>query len=572
MKSGHATGRARGAVRMGSALVAACRTAFFTGLFALTTAQAAPCTGRLDPAAPLVSSGFGQNLANTRQAPSAIHAANVARLQPALLLSAGSSVREKRGTPATTTQAIFLTAGRSLQAVDRLTGCEYWTYTAPNRVSLQTDGLALRSSAVLLLPAPSDASRPPLVLSADNFGVVHAVHALTGQLVWKRFAGTDADHHMVTGALQVADGKLLVPLATKEVSSVVFELFSSCCKSHGLLHAMDPYTGATLWLHHTAPAATYDWFRGTRGPSGMSVWGAPAVDLARRLVFIGTGQNLGPPATANSDAIVALDLDSGAERWVFQAQSSDVWNLACQASFPFNSRCPAAPGGDFDFGAAPILARLPDGGQALLAGNKNGTVYSLDPATGRLNWARRIGAGANLGGIHWGMAVDAERVYAAVSDVQISKLTLLGGLWLASARSQTVGVVPNARPGVYALSLLTGEPVWEAHPQHQLGQEWVPSAFSAAVSVTNDVVFAGSLDGRVHAWHSSTGAPLWSYDTAVAFTDAQGRAGQGGTIDSVGPVVAGDDLLVNSGYATFGGPNRWMGGPGNALFVFRLAP
>jgi polyvinyl alcohol dehydrogenase (cytochrome) len=49
-----------------------------------------------------------------------------------------------------------------------------------------------------------------------------------------------------------------------------------------------------------------------------------------------------------------------------------------------------------------------------------------------------------------------------------------------------------------------------------------------------------------------------------------GTPGNGGTIDSVGAVPAGDDLFVNSGYNTFGGVNKWQFGPGNALFVLRL--
>ncbi len=52
------------------------------------------------------------------------------------------------------------------------------------------------------------------------------------------------------------------------------------------------------------------------------------------------------------------------------------------------------------------------------------------------------------------------------------------------------GFNPGATPGVYKLDLLTGEVLWEVHPTHLFEGQDVPSAFSAAVSVTNDVVFA----------------------------------------------------------------------------------
>ncbi len=96
------------------------------------------------------------------------------------------------------------------------------------------------------------------------------------------------------------------------------------------------------------------------------------------------------------------------------------------------------------------------------------------------------------------------------------------------------------------------------------------SIFSAALSVTNDVVFAGSLDGTLHALRASDGSALWTYDTTRSFTGVNGSEGNGRTIDSVGAVIASGDVLVNSGNDTFGGVNVWQAGPGNALLVFRL--
>jgi len=47
-------------------------------------------------------------------------------------------------------------------------------------------------------------------------------------------------------------------------------------------------------------------------------------------------------------------------------------------------------------------------------------------------------------------------------------------------------------------------------------------------------------------------------------------SGNGGTIDSVGVVIAGDNLLINSGYSTFGGAGPYQAGPGNTLFIVTL--
>src|SRR3546814_1585059 len=79
-----------------------------------------------------------------------------------------------------------------------------------------------------------------------------------------------------------------------------------------MLQALDPSTGATLWTYDATAAARLQLRTGKLAPNGVSLWGTPAIDPARRRIYIGTGQNLTPPTTENSDAVQALDLDSGA--------------------------------------------------------------------------------------------------------------------------------------------------------------------------------------------------------------------------------------------------------------------
>jgi len=61
-------------------------------------------------------------------------------------------------------------------------------------------------------------------------------------------------------------------------------------------------------------------------------------------------------------------------------------------------------GPDYDFGASAILVRL-GGRDLLLAGQKSGIVYALDPdAQGKILWQERVGTGGITGGVQWGMA------------------------------------------------------------------------------------------------------------------------------------------------------------------------
>jgi polyvinyl alcohol dehydrogenase (cytochrome) len=496
------------------------------------------------------------------------------------LVHAAAGQTEKRGAPAITQQAVFFTAGRRVIAMNRMSGCQYWSYDVADETRPLLGGNAVRSSSVYYLN--EGGSKPALILVGDWYANFYAIDAKSGKLVWSKFLGDDRDHHTITGGVQFYGGKLFVPIASKEVIMALLEFGTMCCKSHGMLQAVEPHTGTIIWTYHTARDATLNKAENRYAPNGMSIWSVPAIDPVRGSVYIGTGQNYTPPTTANEDSIIALDINTGKQKWVFQGTSGDAWNASCQSPIALLSKnCLTANrgGGDLDFGAPPILAHVSNGTDAVIAGEKSGVVFSLNPDTGAKNWSVRLGAGGNMGGIHWGMASDTNHVYVGVSDLSVNKISGLKASELANVRDlagDNMEPSTNGKPGVYAVNLSTGKLAWEQHPTHtyndpQKGMLAVNSIFSAPLSVTNDVVFAASLDGVVRAYRTSDGNELWSYATAHEFTGVNGTAGNGGTIDASPPVPGGADLLVNSGFATFGRSNRFQAGPGNALFIFRLA-
>jgi polyvinyl alcohol dehydrogenase (cytochrome) len=90
----------------------------------------------------------------------------------------------------------------------------------------------------------------------------------------------------------------------------------------------------------------------TFGPSGAAVWSAPTVDAKRGLLYVTSGDNYSHPATATSDAVLALDLKTGQIMWSVQTSPKDVFNSSCS----FKSvNCPEESGPDHDFGASAIL-------------------------------------------------------------------------------------------------------------------------------------------------------------------------------------------------------------------------
>ena len=136
----------------------------------------------------------------------------------------------------------------------------------------------------------------------------------------------------------------------------------------------------------------------------------------RNAVYVTTGNNYSDPATGNSDAFVAFDLDSGKILWSRQVLAADAWNTSCR--LPDRINCTEADGPDFDFGSPPILVTLANGRRALVAGQKSGVVHAIDPdRNGEILWQERVGKGGINGGVQWGSAADQSNVYVALSDI-----------------------------------------------------------------------------------------------------------------------------------------------------------
>jgi polyvinyl alcohol dehydrogenase (cytochrome) len=148
------------------------------------------------------------------------------------------------------------------------------------------------------------------------------------------------------------------------------------------------------------------------GPSGAPIWTSPAIDAKRGVLYVGTGEATSEPAAPTTDAILAIDLKDGSLKWTFQATENDIFLSGCGRNRK-GLNCPKETVfRDVDFGASMIIAQRSDGKDILLAGQKAGTVWALDPDTGKLVWRQIFGEGSPLGGIHWGSRRRRARVRA----------------------------------------------------------------------------------------------------------------------------------------------------------------
>jgi polyvinyl alcohol dehydrogenase (cytochrome) len=207
--------------------------------------------------------------------------------------------------------------------------------------------------------------------------------------------------------------------------------------------------------------------------------------------------------------------------------------------------------------------RTPEGKEMLLAGQKSGMVYALDPADeGKILWQKRVAKGGLNGGVQWGMASDGQKVYAATGDAR--KAPQSPAERLASLIGNA-NFDPTAGGGLTALRLTDGSQAWFAPPQTcDPPKPGCSPAQEAAVTMIPGVVFSGSLDGHMRAFDAENGKVLWDFDTARDYTAVNGVPAKGGSLDGAGPVISGGMIFINSGYPRNGGMT------GNVLLAFGI--
>ena len=484
-----------------------------------------------------MSEAWGTDHAGQRYQPAtrtSINADNAATLQ--LKWVYGFSTDKPRSYPLVTEDTIFIGDGeRGLVALDRETGCLRWENTSMPDV------------ATAIIPARIDGQL--VLVFAEREAGVHAVDARTGEKLWTQ-PFENMEEPMFSGSPLVYKDVVYVPLSSREIGLALNPLYE-CCRTSGGVVALDVRSGKQRWYRPTIDEPVRETGKhllvvSEYGPSGAPVWNTPTLDAEQGRLYFGTGQNYSLPATLTSDAIFSVHSENGEVDWVRQFTANDTYNLSCEASTN-HPNCPNPVGPDLDFGAPPILYERADGKRLLFAGQKSGDVYALDAVTGDTLWTRRIGRGGKLGGIHWGMALDPQsgQLFVPVSDVGDR-----GG--------------ELRQPGVFALDVADGSMRWSAERDARCEERKCWPGISAAIAAGPGIVVSGGMDGLLQINRSKDGATLWSYETTRSFTAVNGVETAGGVIDAHGPMLAGDLLIVASGYGTFSQEG------GNALLVFAL--
>lgn len=466
-------------------------------------------------------------------------------------------------------------------ALDAATGAERWRYEhalttrdvccgPANRGVAVADGrvfMATIDSRVVALDAATGAKiwESPLV-DHQPVATEKLSEFLTGTtpdqaLGLAGSAQTGQTGYSANMAPQVVDGLVLVGVTgtayglhvetreNGETSMSVVGLAGEQLGLRGFIVALDAATGKERWRWHTVPDAAWtgqftpttaygetlnrdlaserarsERYAGSWQFGGGSVWTTPAVDRARGLIFIGTGN----PAPQMDDAtrpgdnlhtvsLVALELQTGKLVWAYQQVPHDRWG--------------------YDVASPPVLFTVQHEGKPVEAvgqASKLGWFFVHARATGRLLYRSvpfapqenlftppteagvRISP-SGLGACSWSpVAVDetAGTVFIAGShgpaDYFVRKLPERAGqAWDSYTMFKPAEGTHHGL--LSALNLADGSLRWQV----KLDQPMV----GGVLATRSGLVFTGEGRGRFVAFDGKTGARLWE-DTTEAGVNA----------------------------------------------------
>lgn len=366
-----------------------------------------------------------------------------------------------------------------------------------------------------------------------------AVDAATGREVWKTEVADVRNGETVTMAPMVIKDRLIVGASGGEFGI------------YGWIKGLDLKTGKVLWTARNigpdadmlirpdtfkpayetgADTGARSWAEESWKTGGAPVWGFISYDPELDLFYYGTGN----PAPYNpeqragdnkwSASVLARRPGDGALVWAYQFTPHDNW--------------------DYDSTGTMLLADLEIGGKdikALVHFDKNGFVYTLDRASGKLlsaepfahvTWAKSVDlatgrpvldpskqTGASRGNVkdicpslEGGVSPSSPPAYSPRThlfytstnnlcmDYAAARTTHLKGVPFVGANTPyTAG--PGGNLGAFiAWDPAAGKKVWE-------NKEEFPS-WSGALVTAGDVVFYGTLDGWFKSADAKTGRVL----------------------------------------------------------------
>lgn len=448
--------------------------------------------------------------ANTRQASGPIKASSVSQLEEAwtLPLTAQSSFGAYASTPSVSKGVLYSQDLESnVQAIDLESGDVLWT----KKYAFADQG----PNGVVVAGGRVYGGTPTSAFALDQE---------TGKQLWS-VQLTRNESEGIDMAPGFADGTVFVSTVPWNAGSYYEG------GGVGTLWALDAKTGKKLWHFDTVPKSL--WGK-PKVNSGGGLWYPPAFD-GKGSMYFGVGNPAPFPGAAGApfgasrpgpnlytDSIVKMDAKTGKMDWYFQLTPHDLY--------------------DWDLQGPPIL--VDSGGRELvLAAGKSGFVIALDASTGKLVWKRSVGKhnghdedGAlamrgetsklkppfeiypgTLGGVIAPMSTDGSRVFVPVVNHPVT----------VGSGEEIEETSPENSGELVALEVKDGSLAWK--------HEFSTAPAFGATTVSDDVVFATTFDGKVYGYDAKTGRQLWQEQLPAG--------------SNAGVTISGDTLVAPAGLA-----------------------
>jgi polyvinyl alcohol dehydrogenase (cytochrome) len=487
--------------------------------------------------------GWGHGADNTRYQPEpALRATDVPKL--ALKWAFGYAGTAGGGQPTLVDGRLFVaSASGRVYSLDAKTACIYWSYDAAAGVHTSVSIAELAAPRRGAPPKKTKMGRhkmtnahldvikaPCAALFGDDKGAVYALDAQSGALLWKTQVESHPLARIEGSTLHLA--RLYVAVGSSEPESAR-EPGYGCCTFRGSVAALDVATGHIDWKSYLVaqePRAVESAGGAPRfAPAGVPAAGAPTVDVARSLLYVATGDSADPLRPEPlADAVVALALADGKVQWSRQLPSPQAGLASLEGS--------------------PVLRAPAAGRETLLATQRSGVVYALDPEhAGELLWQLQATAPDAPAGIAAGAAADHRSLYVPLSGLQAQP--------------------PNDAGSLTAVDIKAGTRRWHSPsptPACSWGEATACShAQAQPVTVIPGAAFSGSMDGHLRAYSTIDGKILWDYDTAKDYRTVNQISAGGGSLQAGGAIIVNGVVYVNSGAAD-------RGQPGNVLLAFSV--
>ena len=366
---------------------------------------------------------------------------------------------------------VFAMSSGGIYAIDLQTGKQIWSRTdlvGSSAPAYSADALYVQTSL------------PP---------TLYKLRASDGKTIWGPLRNCNDDSSCSGESSPILVGDTVYVGMQNNMAEASFSPGEATGK-RGDVRALHADSGELRWLSQTIPDPN------AGKEDGASVWSSISVDVAAGMVLATTGNNFSI-AGPNADAFHAIDLTSGARRWVKQVREGDVFTAAAALAGKDTTKF------DFDFGANPILADIA-GRRVVAAGDKGGSFWVLDRETGEILWRRddlSASADATFGGILMNGAFDGRAFYVVSNDAKNGGATL------------------------HRLDAVQGMSTWK----HAFKETtW------GAPSLANGLVFVPN-NTQLYVLNAETGEQLNKFETA-------------GTMVGGAPAIAQGNVVVKSGF------------------------